>query len=431
MIVPKSNEPHAPRPRLRRVALSGKAARRAALPSDNITVRALSATRRWIVTNSFGAPRLPAPFSHRLAGYGLATSLQVVAAMVTLFILRWQPQFSFPGMLTILVVAVVALTWGAAPSLLATLIGTVLLEAVVLPSTAHGGVSRAGDIVEIVISLGVGAIISIAASSTERARRRAVRQAAQSEARELVLRETNARTDEFLSIASHELRSPLTSLKAALQLSERRLGKLAEEITQEDEKAQIEAVIGLLRTAESQTDRQNRLVGDLLDVSRIRANKLEYRMASADLAAIVRDAVAEQQLSWPGREITLDLQEGAGPVVADPQRIGQVVTNYLTNALKYSAEDTPVHVSLTASRPDARVAVRDHGPGLSRAQQEHIWERFHRVPGVKQQSGSGAGLGLGLHITRTIVEHHRGRVGVESTPGVGSTFWFTLPLAAK
>jgi signal transduction histidine kinase len=78
----------------------------------------------------------------------------------------------------------------------------------------------------------------------------------------------------------------------------------------------------------------------------------------------------------------------------------------------------------------ARVSVRDQGPGLTPEQRDHIWERFHRVPGVTQQSGSGVGLGLGLHIARTIIEYHGGEVGIESVSGCGSTFWFTLPLAA-
>jgi signal transduction histidine kinase len=398
-------------------------------PGAEAAWQPLLSARRWFANNTFVPAWLPEPLSHPLAGYVLASLLAVAAALFTLLIVRWEPNFSFPGILSILAVTLVALSWGAAPSLLATVIGTILLEMVVLPQTAHGGVGHTGDVVEIAILLGVGAIISVAASRTEHARRQAVRNTTAAEARELALRETNARTDEFLSIASHELRSPLTSLKAALQLSERRLRILLGKLEGDDRATPVESVIDLLGTAENQVDRQNRLVGDLLDVSRIRANKLEYRMAEHDLAAIVQDAVDEQRLSWAGREITLDVPATPVPVRADAQRIGQVVTNYLTNALKYSPPDTPVHVLLRVEGPQARVGVRDQGPGLSAAQQQHIWDRFHRVPGVRQQSGSGAGLGLGLHITRTIVEYHGGQVGLESAPRRGSTFWFTLPLA--
>jgi signal transduction histidine kinase len=118
------------------------------------------------------------------------------------------------------------------------------------------------------------------------------------------------------------------------------------------------------------------------------------------------------------------------PVVADAVRITQVITNYLNNALKYSPTDRPVDVSLRVARKTARVSVRDQGPGLSVAEQKSIWERFYQVDRIKAQSGSAGGLGLGLHICKTIIEQHQGQVGVESTPGEGSTFWFTLPLAA-
>jgi signal transduction histidine kinase len=184
----------------------------------------------------------------------------------------------------------------------------------------------------------------------------------------------------------------------------------------------------LLSIAQQQVDRQNRLIGDLLDVSRIRANKLEFQVAPCDLAAIVQDAVDEQRLSWPERAISLDLAESTVSIHADAHRIGQVVTNYLTNALKYSPEGTPVAVTLRVDGTMARVSVRDHGPGLTLEQRDHIWERFHRVPGIQQQSGSGVGLGLGLHIARTIVRYHGGEVGIDSVPGSGATFWFTLPL---
>ena len=117
------------------------------------------------------------------------------------------------------------------------------------------------------------------------------------------------------------------------------------------------------------------------------------------------------------------------PVIVDPERIGQVVTNYLTNALKYSPADKPVEISVRVEENQARVSVRDEGPGLSLEEQEHIWDQFYRVPGVEVQSGSSVGLGLGLHICRTIIERHHGRVGVQSAPGKGATFWFVLPLA--
>lgn len=248
---------------------------------------------------------------------------------------------------------------------------------------------------------------------------------------ELALRESNRRMDEFLGVASHELRTPLTSILGSVQLAERRLRRAMEaEQPPEDWRTQLEVIRDLQVRAVRQTKRIDRLVSDLLDVSRIRANRLELAPEPCDLAAIVREAVEEQRRLNPERGIELQSPgDMTVPVVADADRIGQVVTNYLTNALKYSPEAQPVEVDLRVEEGEACLSVRDHGPGLSAAEQAHIWERFYRVPGVEPQSGSGVGLGLGLHISRTIVELHHGRVGVESVPGDGATFWFALPLA--
>jgi signal transduction histidine kinase len=97
--------------------------------------------------------------------------------------------------------------------------------------------------------------------------------------------------------------------------------------------------------------------------------------------------------------------------------------------LKYSTVDQPVEVRVATEGNKARVSVRDHGPGVPASEQKLIWRRFYRVQGVRVRSGPSGGLGLGLHICKTIIERHGGQVGVESTVGVGSTFWFTLPLA--
>jgi len=257
--------------------------------------------------------------------------------------------------------------------------------------------------------------------------------------------------EEFLGMISHELKTPLTSIKGNTQLAVRQLKNSIQT---------FEKLLQIQESAEQQSRRLNRMVDDLLDVSRTRAGHLELRLASCDLVAIVWESVEEQRRMWPGRTITLDLadevkvpidadadrigqpqgdREGRPHytrvfIYADADRIGQVITNYLTNALKYSDDDHPVQVSLQLEGEEARVAVRDEGPGLSAEDQQGVWERFQRVPGIEVRGtphSSTAGLGLGLYISKTIIEGHSGRVGVESTLGEGSTFWFTLPLAKQ
>ncbi len=278
----------------------------------------------------------------------------------------------------------------------------------------------------------VEAIAKLGALVIERERLRQEREAAR--ASELALREANRQMDAFLGVVSHELKTPLTSIILGLQMTQRRMRHLAQRAP--DVAAQLntllEPLIEQLGRTNSQVDRLDRLVNDLLDVSRIQADKLEMRKTPVDLAGIVCEVVEEQRQVHPQRTLCMEMPAAPiPPVFADAARIGQVLTNYLTNALKYSAQDRPVQVGLEVTESQARVWVRDQGPGLSAAEQERIWERFYRAQNVEVQYGTGVGLGLGLSISRTIIEHHQGQVGVESAPGKGSTFWFSLPLASE
>lgn len=271
------------------------------------------------------------------------------------------------------------------------------------------------------------AIAKLAALVVERAR--LLRERAEAQAHALALAEANRRMDEFMSIVSHELRTPITSIKANIQLAQRRMRQLTQSETHEARTLApvLEPLQDMFARAERQTGLLNRLVGDLLDVSRIQGNRLELHMTDCDLTTIVRDMVMTQCQLEPERTISLALPQGPVPVFADPDRLGQVVTNYINNALKYSPADCPVSVRLAVERGSARVAVQDHGEGIAPDQLAHIWERFHRL----HSHESIEGLGLGLYITRSLIERHGGSVGVESEVGKGSTFWFALPLAGE
>jgi PAS domain S-box-containing protein len=264
-------------------------------------------------------------------------------------------------------------------------------------------------------------------------RERLLHEREEAQASALALREANRKLDEFLGVASHELRTPLTSILLGLQLFRRRSERvLHEEIEVTEELSRKLALLfDQLVITERQTQRLDRLVNDLLDVSRIQTGRLTLHRKIVDLGVVVAETVEEQRQAAPDRAIHLHPPGQPVLLFVDAERIGQVITNYLTNALKYSAEDQPVDIGLLVEANQARVWVRDRGPGLPPGEQEHVWERFHRVPGVEVRSGSGVGLGLGLYISRTIVEAHEGQVGIQSIPGVGTTFWFTLPLPQR
>ncbi|HCI78587.1 MAG TPA: hypothetical protein DHW02_02730, partial [Ktedonobacter sp.] len=229
-----------------------------------------------------------------------------------------------------------------------------------------------------------GTVAKLAALIIER--KQLLRERAEAQANELALREASVRMNEFLSIASHELKTPITTIKGSTQLLERRLRKvLSPDTLSPEERIHLQRESeDLLRRTNTQVSRLTRLIDDVLDVSRIQSNRLQPNVEPCDLMTIVQNSVRLEQQNVPSRVITLTMPEVASvPVLADDGRIEQVVTNYLSNALKYSSSEFPVAVSLDIVGNMARVAVRDEGIGLPEEEQLHVWERFYRVPDSK------------------------------------------------
>jgi PAS domain S-box-containing protein len=253
-------------------------------------------------------------------------------------------------------------------------------------------------------------------------------------ANEFALRELAQRMDEFVATASHDLRAPLAVAVGMIDLAASRFERLASEAMACDQglAAMVEKVHSSLEGASQGVDRLNRLVQILFDTSQAHAGSPELHQRPCDLAAVVREQVAAVRTANPTRTIHVEgLGSGALEVMADADRIGQVVTNYLTNALKYSAKDQPVTVRVAAKDRVAHVSVEDHGPGLPNSEKGNIWQKYYRYQGSRVQRGSNFGMGLGLYICKTIIDGHGGRVGVDSKVGEGSTFWFTLPLGSQ
>lgn len=228
--------------------------------------------------------------------------------------------------------------------------------------------------------------------------------------------ELERQKDEFIGIASHELKTPLTSLKILAELLSRRLAQGSDVREQEQAQRMQVAII-----------RMEKLINDLLDVSRIQEGKLTFNLGMMDLVEICADALHEQELVSNRRINFVAPRNQSLPVYGDAIRIQQVVTNLLSNALKYSRESALVTVRVRTTNAERIVSVEDHGPGVPHEEEWRLFERFSRVPGLQVQSGSGVGLGLGLYICREIVERHGGRIWFESKLGHGSVFSFALP----
>ncbi len=226
-------------------------------------------------------------------------------------------------------------------------------------------------------------------------------------------KELEQRKDDFIGMASHELRNPLTALKLQTALLHRQLAKQG---TLDEAPA--------LSSMETQINKVTRLVEELLDVSKIQAGRLEYLQETVDLDALLREITDTMQHIHSSHTIVVRGAVGTS-LTGDRDRLGQVFTNLLSNAIKYSPDAQTVEIDLSASEDAVTIRVRDHGLGIPREQRDKIFERFYRVTDPKRKAISG--LGMGLYIVAEIVKHHGGTITAESAVGKGSTFTVTLP----
>ncbi len=220
--------------------------------------------------------------------------------------------------------------------------------------------------------------------------------------------------DEFLGIASHELKTPVTSIKAYAQVLERMIR------SEGDEKKAT-----MVRKMDQQLNRLTGLIGDLLDVTKIQSGKMTFNPIEFDFDAVVEDIVDEMQHISSKHKIICNLESNA-IVFADKERIGQVITNFLSNAIKYSTDADEIDVATHSQDGEVILSVRDYGIGISEDLQHLVFDQFYRVDGNLQHTYPG--LGLGLYISAEIIKSEGGRIWVESTVGEGATFFFALKI---
>ena len=222
----------------------------------------------------------------------------------------------------------------------------------------------------------------------------------------------------FISIISHELQTPIAIIKG-----------YASTLARTDAKLEPKALRSRLTAIEEEADRLNTLVGNLLYASRIQAGGLHMDIAPLDLCNLIEGVTRRFRARSPGVSIMLDIPPNLPTVMADRDRIEEVLQNLLDNAVKYSPHRRAITIACHATGEEVIVSVSDIGMGIALSEQEHIFDRFHRASDTATQATPGAGLGL--YICRAIVEAHGGRIWVESTLRQGSTFSFSLPREEK
>lgn len=227
------------------------------------------------------------------------------------------------------------------------------------------------------------------------------------------LKDLEKQKDEFIGIASHELKTPVTSLKGYAQVLRKRFIKDGNKVA-----------VSYMDKMDSQINKLSFLIQDLLDVTKIETGKLQFHTEIIDMNHLVKEILETMQLTTE-KHLIVTQGKIKHAVFGDRERIGQVMINLISNAIKYSPKSDKIHVLLSSDTNTVKICIKDYGVGIPKEKQKHVFKRFYRVSGAKEDTFPG--LGLGLYISAEIIKRHQGDMSVESTTGEGSTFCFILP----
>ncbi len=221
--------------------------------------------------------------------------------------------------------------------------------------------------------------------------------------------------DDFIGIASHELKTPVTSIKAYTQVLEKMMHQHG-----------LMKEAGMMKRMDLQINRLTSLIGDLLDVTKINSGKLQFNDQVFDFIGLVKTLLEDLQVTSLKHRLVGQMPESC-QVYGDKERIGQVITNLITNGIKYSPEGDQINIYVTLKNSEVHLCVQDFGIGIAKENVGKVFEQFYRVSGDKQHTFPG--LGLGLYISSEIIKREGGRIWVNSSEGKGSTFCFALPVS--
>ncbi len=331
-----------------------------------------------------------------------------------------------------LVSILVALLWGLRPALFAIAIGVITIAIFVAPGLLTSNLGM--DIATFAPFVAMQILAVAIAMRFEAARRRilAAQQRTQTYAQELEaanqrlvqvneqLERANYLKDYVILRSSHELRTPMTTILGQTQMALRRLNRSGE--TSENWSA-LRQFLGIV---EAHALNLRMLIDDLFDLSSVRAGQFPLRLTQCDLGSLCRDVIKEQQ-AFSDRSIELELPSEPLLLQADDKRLVQVLVNLVNNAMKYSPENTTIHVRVHPDHAHLILEVHNEGTALSPVQLEQIFEPFYRTSDAENSSIKG--WGLGLAISKEIVERHGGQIWAESSEGKGITFFVKLPIS--
>jgi PAS domain S-box-containing protein len=230
-------------------------------------------------------------------------------------------------------------------------------------------------------------------------------------------KQNEQRKNDFISMVSHELKTPLTSTISYVQVAKRKAAAAGDGLT-----------AGMLERAGIQLGKMTTLINGFLNVARLEAGKIHIEKKELDMAVLVKEIENDVLAEVNSHKIIFE-PIGETWVNVDKDKIEQVINNLISNAIKYSPPQTTIQIACVTQVNYAHVSVKDEGLGIRQQDQQKLFDRFYRVE--DQGNKSISGFGIGLYICKEIIERHDGTIGVESEPGKGSTFWFTLPVIKK
>lgn len=321
-------------------------------------------------------------------------------------------------MLFLLAVVIVALRWGLGPAIFTALAGVIAFDFFIVPPRLTFEVADTQYLLTFVGLLITGVVIStLAARARQRADEAVERAHLLEQAREAeLLRATEKLQTALLNSISHDLRTPLASITGAVS-------SLRDPDAQLDDATRVDLIADIA----SEAERLNRLVGNLLDMTRLEAGALRVTATPGDIAEVIGAALEQRAPQLAGRPLTLRVPPELPPVPMSEPLIAQALVNLLDNGLKYSAPGAPIEVVAALEGDRLAVEVADRGIGFPEGDERHIFDKFYRV----RRPGRVEGTGLGLAIVKGIIEAHGGEIVADHRPGGGSIFRFTLPLARE